>query len=316
MLKDLRIDAQNVVRLAGLSPSIISMETVQLTVEEYFRLCEATEHEAQDPLLALRMADVVSPEAFSPPVFAALCSANLQVAVERISAHKRLMAPMRVTLESTDRGMSVAWVWDDPTIRSPRLLMAMELVFMMQIARLGTRERVQPVRVGCPVPLEPVDAFADYFGVAPVVADTATLTFRTEDAHRPFLTASEAMWRTFEPELQRRLNARNAEVPLSERIRSVLLECLPGGEVSVDGAARRLGMSRRTLQRRLKEEGVAFRDLVRDVRERLSRHYLVNTALPYSEIAFLIGFDEPSSFFRAFREWTGTTPESMRLATG
>jgi AraC-like DNA-binding protein len=73
-------------------------------------------------------------------------------------------------------------------------------------------------------------------------------------------------------------------------------------------------VSGRTLQRRLADEGVTFREVVRGTRERLAKHYLTNTPLPYGEVAFLIGFDEPSSFFRAFREWTGMTPESVRMA--
>lgn len=314
MLKDLGIDASNVVRRAGLSLDLLSHEHVRLSVEEYFALIEAANSEAQDPLLAIHMAKAMSSESFSPPIFAALCSSNLAVAVQRIATHKRLIAPMSVVHRITDEGMYVGWEWDDPTIVSPRLLVVMELISMTQVARIGTREPIRPVRVGAPVELEPRDALAEYFGVAPVVTDRVSVVFSHEDAERPFLTASESMWQAFEPELRRRLAELDDRAPLSERIRSVLLECLPGGETSIDGTARRLGMSGRTLQRRLKEEGVAFREIVKDTRERLSRHYLVNTSLPYSEIAFLLGFDEPSSFFRAFREWTGTTPESLRLA--
>ena len=73
-------------------------------------------------------------------------------------------------------------------------------------------------------------------------------------------------------------------------------------------------MSGRTLQRRLADEGVSFRTIIQATREKLARHYLTSTQLSYGEVAFLLGFDEPSSFFRAFRDWTGNTPESVRLA--
>ena len=212
--------------------------------------------------------------------------------------------------------MRVGWEWDDPTIRSPDLLMATELVFITQLARIGTRARIEPTRVALPFEVKPKAAYEEYFGVAPVVADRHSVTFSRADAEQPFLTASESLWETFEPELRRRLTKLDAQAPLSERVRSVLLECLPSGEASADATARRLGLSRRTLQRQLKTEGVAFSEIVKDTRERLSRHYLTNTTLAYGEIAFLVGFDEPSSFFRAFRDWTGTTPESLRLAAG
>lgn len=316
LLKDLQIDASNVVRRAGLSPGILTAEISHLTVDEYFRLIEAVDREADDPLLPLRFGRALSPEVFSPVVFAAMCSSTLAVAVRRMAVHKRLIAPMALVVAETDDELTVGWEWDDPSIRSPRLLAGMELAFMTQLARIATREPIEPTHVACTARLEPAAEYEEFFGVRPVVAERPSIRFRRSDAHRPFLTASEAMWKSFEPALQQRLSKLDAQTSVAERTRSTLLECLPSGEVSIDGAARRLGMSRRTLQRRLKEEGLAYRDVVKDVRERLSKHYLVNTALPYAEIAFLIGFDEPTSFFRAFREWTGTTPESMRLAAG
>lgn len=96
------------------------------------------------------------------------------------------------------------------------------------------------------------------------------------------------------------------------RVREHLFECLPAGEASADTVAERMGLSRRTLQRRLADEGQVFKDIVQEVREELSRHYLHNTELSYGEIAFLVGYDDTSSFFRAFNRWTGTTPEGMR----
>ncbi|MFK7987595.1 MAG: AraC family transcriptional regulator ligand-binding domain-containing protein [Sandaracinaceae bacterium] len=312
MLRDVGIDAEDVVRRAGLSLGLLSRESTQLSVREYFGLLEATESLAKDPLLALRLGRSASPEAFSPPVFAALCSSTLAVAVRRIGAHKRLMAPMGLTHRETHQGLEVAWEWDDPSIQPPRLLMAMELAFLTQLARIATREPIRPLAVGCPLPLAPVGAFEEFFGVRPTITPRVCLTFHRDDAHRPFLTASEALWQSFEPALRRRVSEMDGRAPMSARTRSTLLECLPGGEASLQGTAKRLGISSRTLQRRLAEEGLSFREVVRATREKLAHHYLVNTPLTYAEVAFLIGFDEPSSFFRAFREWTGTTPESVR----
>jgi AraC-like DNA-binding protein len=198
----------------------------------------------------------------------------------------------------------------------PTPLAAMELIFLTQVARTGTRERIRPVRVTSPYPMEPRVAYTEYFGVRPERRDEHGVTFTAADAERPFLTANESLWQTFEPELQRRLTKLDAAAPLADRVRTVLLESLPSGEASVDVVARRLGLTPRTLQRRLKPEGTPFKEIVRQTRERLARHYLANTTLAYGEISFLIGFDEPSSFFRAFRDWTGTTPESLRLAGG
>ena len=73
-------------------------------------------------------------------------------------------------------------------------------------------------------------------------------------------------------------------------------------------------MSKRTLQRRLEDEGENFRALVNSTRENLARHYLGNTTMSSGEIAFLLGFEDPNSFYRAFQDWTGQTPDSARHA--
>ncbi|MFT6821988.1 MAG: AraC-like DNA-binding protein [Myxococcota bacterium] len=312
MLHDLGLPSEDLALTAGIAADLLRLESFRLPVADYFRLIEAAD--ALDPTIALRSAEFASPTAFSPVLFAALCSSSFAVAVDRISVHKRLIAPMSVPHGHTSSGFEVGWTWDDPTIHSPRLLVATELVLMTQIARIGTRERICPVRVISPIPLGQQEAYTDFFGVVPEVGTETRLVFTKEGANKPFLTASEELWQTFEPMLRRRLSKLESETPIVERTQSVLLECLPSGEAVLNQAARRLGMSGRTLQRRLEKEGVSFRQVVQSTRERLAQHYLTHTAIPYGEVAFLLGFDEPSSFFRAFRTWTGSTPNAIRNA--
>ncbi len=313
-LQDLGINATDVLLRAGLPLEVAHRESSRLTVTEFFALLNAAEHVADDPLLPLRFAQTASPETFSAPIFAALCSSTLAVALQRIATHKRLVAPVNLTVQEEPEGLVATWMWDDPTIRSPRQLVAMDLVFVTQLARIATREPIQPLRVSTPVELEPVEAYADFFGVAPVLGPQQSITFAASDAHRPFLTASNELWASFEPELKRKTNKLEAQRTMADRARSMLLECLPSGEATLQQTAHRLGVSPRTLQRRLNDEGVTFRQLVKATRHRLARHYLTNTLLSYREISFLLGFDEPSSFFRAFHDWSGQTPDSFRNA--
>jgi AraC-like DNA-binding protein len=311
LLRALGLDPQRVLARGGLPGDLFEPESIRLSVPAYFSLVEAIDAEANDPALALRMASVASPELFSPPVFAVLCSANLMAAVMRLAAHKRLVAPVQVLSQESARGFEVSWAWDDLALRPPRLLAEFELAFLVQLARIGTREHLVPVRVVCPHPLGSPH-FSAYFGVEPETGDRPALVFSLQDALRSFVTASESLWRSFQPELQRLRAETEAHSAASDRVRVAIQECLPCGEVTIDAVARRLRMGRRTLQRRLSDDGVTFRDLVREVREALASHYVGATALPFAEVSFLLGFDEPSSFFRAFREWTGATPQAVR----
>ena len=76
----------------------------------------------------------------------------------------------------------------------------------------------------------------------------------------------------------------------------------------------KLTVSSRTLQRQLHGEGTSYQAVLADTREHLARHYLGQGTLRTSEIAYLLGYDDTNSFYRAFRTWTGTTPESLKAA--
>jgi AraC-like DNA-binding protein len=75
-------------------------------------------------------------------------------------------------------------------------------------------------------------------------------------------------------------------------------------------------LSRRTLQRRIEAEATTFQQILDTTRTELATHYLEHTALSIAEVSFLLGFSEPNSFYRAFRGWTGTTPDNVRRARG
>ena len=76
--------------------------------------------------------------------------------------------------------------------------------------------------------------------------------------------------------------------------------------------AGKLGTSSRTLQRRLHEEEHTYQGVLNRTREELARHYLGRTDLPGSEISYLLGYEDPNCFFRAYQDWTGATPAQSR----
>jgi AraC-like DNA-binding protein len=100
---------------------------------------------------------------------------------------------------------------------------------------------------------------------------------------------------------------------ITSQVRRVLHVALRGGEAHVDGVAKQLGMTGRSLQRRLEEEGTTFNKLREQVRRELAQRFL-DDGLAIAEISFLLGFSEPSAFFRAFKRWTGKTPLESRRA--
>ena len=312
LLKDLGIAPADVLWRAGLPEDLLTRSSVRLPAEAFYRFWRSFETELGDPLFPLRVGETLQVESFSPPLFAALCSPDFVTACERIARYKPLIAPFRLSLLQERDSVALTLTWPEDAPAPPRSLILAELVFFIHLIRLATREPIQPLSVTTRSPPEETEAYARFFGVPVQPAPRHSLRFAEVDARRPFLTANEGMWMAFEPELRRRLAELDASATVAERVRAALLECLPSGRVSMDAVARRLAVSKRTLQRRLSKEETTFQKVLQDTREALARHYLQRTDLATAEISFLLGFEEPNSFYRAFSDWTGSTPDHVR----
>jgi AraC-like DNA-binding protein len=314
LLLDLGLSPANILKRAGLPGDLFGRERASLGTDEYFGLWSSINEEANDPLLPLRIAENLSVEAFDPAIFAAMCSPDLNRAIERIARYKKLVCPMRLHLDVGRKGTALEIEWLDASVKPPVSLIGVELVFFVQLARMATREVIHPLELKAPLLPEPMDAYRDYFGITVKKGKRPRIVFKAADAALPFLTANEAMWQSFEPELKRRLSELDESATVSDRVRSALLELLPSGAASMEAVSKKLGASTRTLQRRLKEEEKSFQVVLNTTRENLARHYLKTSRMSGAEISFLLGFEDPNSFFRAFHSWTGETPEQARNA--
>ncbi len=312
ILLDLGLNPADVLRWAGLPEDLFVRERAQVDTVGYFRLWQALDQMLEDPELPLRIGAAISVEAFDPPIFAALCSRDLNVALGRIARYKKLVCPMVLTVAETDETTSLGFAWLDQTQQAPVSLLLAEAVFFVQLARIATRHQVRPCAVTIPAVVPRRDAYLGYFGVAPQRGEHLEVVFSAADARRPFMTANESMWQTFEPALRRRLADLDEGAAMGDRVRGALLELLPSGEASIQAVCDKLAISRRTLQRKLADDGTSYQRVLNQTRERLARHYLGQANMTGAEISFLLGYDDPNSFFRAFQSWTGATPSQLR----
>ena len=317
LLQDAGVNSANVLRRAKLPGDLFARESVRLDSASYYRLWEAIEDEAGPAggPAPLRFAHKFSTDWFNPELFVALCSDDMDSALARLAKYKS--GPMAMKIEHKAGRTTAALEFLDRGLTPPRVLMAFKLVFFVQLARLATRSPVRPVRVGWPAPAlsaRDADAYASWFGVAVEDLPTPTVEFALADTQRPFLTANHGMWKFFEPALRLRLTDLEQHASTVERVRAALVEALPAGEVSMAAVCKKLGVSARTLQRRLREEGSSFQQTLDALRLSLANHYLVNSSLSGAEISFLLGFEDPNSFVRAFQMWSGSTPQAVRSA--
>lgn len=314
LLRDLGVSSANILRRACLPDDLFSQRNVRLNSEDFYRMWECLEQEVRDETFPIKVCNSIKPEFFSPPLFAALCSPNLLTAVQRIAHYKALVAPFRINVDINDDVLTIKLSWLPDAHCPPSSFVMMELLFFVYLARAGSYENIKPIKVTTLKLPNAVEEFSKYIGVSIQSGNSHCLSFSKADALRPFLTASDDMWAIFEPQLRRRLSEIDGSISTKERVESALFEALPSGITSIEAISEKLAMSKRSLQRRLAADGTTFVEILQVTREKLAKHYLLKTDLTVSEIAFLLGFVEENSFYRAFRGWTNKTPDVFRKA--
>lgn len=183
------------------------------------------------------------------------------------------------------------------------------------------------IRQVAPMPMRPLElrfqhpappdltAHRAFFG-CPIrfEADRDELLLRSEALSRRNRMGDEAITRFLLPHLDAELKRLEAERGLRDMVRDAVAGALCEGLPKMPAIARRMGMSERTLQRRLSEEGLSFQGLVDDARRELAQGLLTQSDYSLAEVAFLTGFSEQSAFTRAFRRWSDQTPAAYRNA--
>ncbi len=170
-------------------------------------------------------------------------------------------------------------------------------VFLKHAAPNGSEEHVQ--FFGCPVE----------FG-----SDKDALLYGPHALDAPNRIGDDSVVRFFDLHIESEIEQLDDDPGLERRVEIQISRALSEGVPRMSDVAGELGMSGRTLQRRLSERGHSFQGLIDSSRRRLAEKLLRETEFPLAEIAFLTGFAEQSAFNRAFKRWAGQTPRSYRIA--
>jgi AraC-like DNA-binding protein len=158
-----------------------------------------------------------------------------------------------------------------------------------------------------------VGGYEDHFG-CPVKFGTRhnKLFFRVEDVNQPFVTHNPDLLELIAPQLEAELKQQLADKSFKEQVKGVLKKLLAGQRPRLEDIAHELRISTRTLQRRLLDEGLTFHAVVEEARRELAQLYLRQDSLELNDTAFLLGYEDPNSFIRAFHKWEGTSPGEWR----
>jgi AraC-like DNA-binding protein len=284
------------------------------STEAFFAFWRAVEEESPRRDIGLVIGGESPRRGFSVSSAAALHAPTLAEALKTVARYKRLTCPETVDLEVARGEATIHFHWVLARTEVPRLLVDSAFASFAGLARIGTGDKAAPVRVELARKARDAALYREHFGCRVVFgASVDRIVFEDTALALPFVTADAEAFSRVVPGLEAELRGRSCGGSLREDVRVAIARNMSSGSrPSVDVVARHLRLSPRTLQRRLGEERTTYQEQLDDVRRTSARRLLAHTEIAPSDIAFLLGFDEPNSFARAFRAWERTTPVRWR----
>ncbi|WP_017256033.1 AraC family transcriptional regulator [Pseudomonas tolaasii] len=287
----------------------------QVSTHDFFRLWEAVSVLNPDPAAGILLVTGLESTRLPPSSFAAFIARDFRDGLQRLARFKQLCTPERMRLVEAGNACTLTIDWLRTQEQSPSLLIDAAFVSFVELGRRGSGVHIVPRSVELARPKSGNIALADFFG-CPVRygAERNALVFNADDLNRPFPGHNPELLDMLNPALVAALAEVTAPNTVSQQVKRALKHILASGRPEMVDVAREMGMSERTLQRRITEEGTSFRQLMLETRQEVVRHLLAEPSIEMDEIACLLGYEDTNSFYRAFRSWEGTTPARWRAS--
>ena len=310
LLIDYGHDAQSVFLEEGIDSEMILKAGARINHATVESLLSKIDDLIGDPCWGLRGVKFWHPSHFNALGYAWLASSTLREALNRAVRYAHIIGEDRQhRLEDTAKGLTVTL---SRSLKLPAL-MDLTMSIWLSACRLNYGPDLNPVEVNfIHSQLAFTEEYDSYFK-APVKFnadyDSFTLPADAVDKRLPIgnphlATLSDQYIINYLAELDK-----NNTV---QRVKGAIIDMLPSGGVSGERVAQKLNMSTRSLQRKLQRARTTFGALLDDVRQELAEHYIHDSTISLTEIAFVLGYSEYSSFWRAYKRWTKISPSEIR----
>jgi AraC-like DNA-binding protein len=298
---------------AGLDPSKLRDPSGRYPISALTRLWRLAARATGDEQLGLTAVRFLHPTTLHALGYSWLASETLKEAFERVVRYHRLVSNgFEAELQtSADCYRFVMRPLDSVVVADEAADAALATVMMMCRASCSADFNALRVQMQRPAPSDP-GAYARLFR-APIEygAKENALFFAKQAIDGRLPTGNAELARANDRVITDYLT-RFDRGSVKRQVELRLIEQLSSGHASQESIAKSLHMSSRTLQRKLKEEGVTYKQMLDDTRRYLASQYVRESRLSVNEITFLLGFSEPANFSRAFKRWTGRSPSAFR----
>jgi AraC-like DNA-binding protein len=308
------LDVRALLAAAGIDPVTLDTPGARVSTEQISRLWEVAVEQSGNPAIGLAQHEVARPASFDVVGYAMMSCADLRAAFERLIRYMLILSDaLTMTLSKEHGGYRMAFELFGGSRSVPRQRIEFIVVTLIGFCRWVSGREVHALAIELPYPA-PAD-LAPYRAAfrCPVSFDApaTNLLFAHSDLTAPLPTSNPLLaelHERFAGEYLRHFD----HAQTSHRARELIIRRLPDGEPRRNEVAGALCMSERTLQRRLEEEATSFLQLLDDTRRELAEQYLGRLHLSLAQAAYLLGFADQTSFFRACKRWFDLSPGQYR----
>lgn len=284
-----------------------------INVELWDQMLQRAAAHLADPLVSLHVGQTITSQNLGILGAMLLASESVGAAMQRFERYQRLIydvVPIR--LQVREEWFELVWDFSQYTVG--RLVEETGYSVLLQFGRSLVREPLRPLQVRF-AHAQPVDvrSYEEFFGCPVLFGQLEPgVRFGVHLLATPLRSPDRGLIQLLEQRADALLGRLPVEDEIVERLRKIISEALREGEPDIERISAKMSCSSRTLQRRLAEVGTSFREELNFVRHELAEAYLREPRLQIVEIALLLGYSEHSAFTRAFKEWTGHTPQEAR----
>ncbi len=302
-----------VLRQARLPATLHINADAFVSTEQFFALSAAIASLSHLPDLGIRLVEATETGVYPPSMLAAFYARDYRDGLHRVARFKRLCTPEKLSLVEADGECVITNEWLFANGPAPAIFVDLAFTALLELGRRASGRRIVPRRVEFARPSVRHGAWESYFG-CPIRygAERDALVIDAADLDLPFPGHNPEMLEILTPALAAALGELESDSAMGEQIKVVIKRRMASGRPEISDIAHELGVSERTLQRRVTEEGTTFRQLLSEARQELSRQLLDDPGAGIEEIAYLLGYQDTGSFYRAFRDWEGVTPGRWR----
>lgn len=314
LFEGLRLDVPALFRDAGLDISELKNPDVRFSPERISGLWELAIERTGNPDIGLAMPNVPHPASFDSIAYVMMSCPHLLAGLERFLRYMRIVSDAaNIEMHEEEGGYGMTVTLESGGHDVPRARIEFVLVTILNLCRWLTGRDMHPIAVDFPHP-EPLNLkpYQDAFR-CPLHfnAKVHQLHFSTADLTAPLPMANPELAAMVDRMAGERLKQLDSK-GVSYKARELIVRRLPDGDPLRADVAKEMCLSERTLQRRLQEEGTSFNELVDDTRRELADQYLRKSDLTLAQVAYLLGFADQSTFFRACKRWFDTSPGDYR----